>query len=86
MSDPNCAARLDINQDGKIKFFSDCGPVYNNDGLESPTSGCISDPSMPLQDGVTGPDNLIGFTGHVFDPETGFYLARHRHCMPELGR
>jgi RHS repeat-associated protein len=86
MSDPDYEARLDLNKDGKIDFYGDYGPAYNNNGLSSPPTGWISDPKMPLQDGAAGPDNPIGYTGHVFDPETGFYLARHRHYSPEFGR
>ena len=30
--------------------------------------------------------NRLGFTGHVFNPETGLYTARFRHYSPRLGR
>lgn len=31
-------------------------------------------------------DNTVGFAGYMFDPATGFYLARHRWHDPAMGR
>jgi len=86
IGDASYDVRLDINQDRKIDFFGDYGTAYNNDGLTSPPSGWISDPKAPQTSTGLGPDNPIGYTGHVFDPETGLYLARFRHYSPEMGR
>jgi RHS repeat-associated protein len=40
--------------------------------------GRISDP--------LGPDNPVGYSGYIFNPETGLLLARHRYYHPQLGR
>ena len=54
-----------------------------NDGYVAPVDGWLTNPSTGT---TVSTDNSIGFTGHIFDFETGLYSARHRHYSPELGR
>jgi RHS repeat-associated protein len=68
----------DFNRDGII---DDGDWVIYSNWLYSKAplaGGQLSDPF--------GPDNPIGYSGYVFNPETGLLLARHRYYNPSLGR
>jgi RHS repeat-associated protein len=77
ISDPTYRADFDLNRDGVV----DGDDVllteswFGHGGLPA---GAISEPA--------GPGSPIGYTGHVFDPESALYLARHRTYSPALGR
>jgi RHS repeat-associated protein len=68
---------FDLNRDGIIDY--DDALVGKYDYGRGPLgAGRISDPF--------GADNPIGYSGYVFNPETGLLLARHRYYHPQLGR
>jgi RHS repeat-associated protein len=68
---------IDLNRNGEIDYGD--LTLAEMHGHRGPLgAGRISDPF--------GPDNPIGYSGYVFNPETGLLLARHRYYNPSLGR
>jgi RHS repeat-associated protein len=68
---------MDLNYDGIVNSADATrwGQYASKSAL---AAGLISDKD--------GPDNIIGYGGYVFAPETKSYLARHRWYDPTLGR
>ncbi|MEM9066801.1 MAG: RHS repeat-associated core domain-containing protein [Planctomycetota bacterium] len=75
----NYQATADLDRDGLIGL-SDNALATGNAKLALP-NGWISG-----TDSAAGPGSPIGFTGALFDPETGLYLQRNRNLHPGLGR
>jgi RHS repeat-associated protein len=67
---------FDLNRDGVIDY--DDALVGKYEYGRGPLNARISDPF--------GADNPIGYSGYIFNPETGLLLARHRYYHPQLGR
>lgn len=61
----------DIDRDGDVDY-ADAGEYSAKDAL---VQGQISDA-----------DNVVGWCGYIFSPETMDYIVRFRHYSPELGR
>jgi RHS repeat-associated protein len=77
LGDPEYDADFDLNRDGQIDEDDlILGQVHLGRGPLG--GGRISDP--------LGPDNPVGYSGYIFNPETGLLLARHRYYHPQLGR
>ncbi|TVQ60622.1 MAG: RHS repeat-associated core domain-containing protein [Phycisphaerales bacterium] len=79
---PSATPRHGPSRDGVIDSVDgDLLLQHHGVGLPALPSGQISDSTH-----AGGPGNAVGYTGHLFDPDLGLYLARHRWYSPAQGR